>query len=319
MPAKGALAPCPPRHTSPGAISSSTSHHRDGRIESCLPYLTLAQFFNYLAFMMQKIRTSRALPSGARMHPLAALVLPAGSKWVVSARTGRRGQGARTRRCHSIVEESQHSHRRSAPARVLAYFRRAALAASILLVFGACSGSSSDDVDTASTEANDDVVNTASTEADDDVVDTESAETCDDEEIGDEGIAVCKHPGIDVDDLTNLDDLPTGEGYVVPMELSVPGALEKSLVEDVVQQHLQEVQQCYNQQLQRNPDLAGEVIVEWMLAPSGDVFSASIGESDLDSQSVERCITQRIRRWTFPEPDDAGVARVQYTFDFEVR
>ena len=45
------------------------------------------------------------------------VVLTAGSTWVVPARTGRGGQGAVTRRCRSIVEEPQHSHRRSAPPR----------------------------------------------------------------------------------------------------------------------------------------------------------------------------------------------------------
>ena len=44
------------------------------------------------------------------------------------------------------------------------------------------------------------------------------------------------------------------------------------------------------------------------------VQSASVTNSTISNSRVEGCISQSVRRWTFPAPDGGGVVGVNYPF-----
>ncbi len=113
-----------------------------------------------------------------------------------------------------------------------------------------------------------------------------------------------------------LDERDTLEPQVIPEDPVTTGALDREIIQRVVRQHRREIQHCYEQQLQRNPDLAGRVTMQWVISPTGEVVTASVEESSLNDSSVEQCMAQRIQRWSFPEPDGGGVVRVNYPFNF---
>ncbi len=114
----------------------------------------------------------------------------------------------------------------------------------------------------------------------------------------------------------DLGDGQTLEPEVIPGEPETTGALDREIIQRVVRQHRREIRHCYQQELQRNPDLAGRVTIEWVISPTGDVVSASVRDTTMNNSTVERCMAQRIQRWKFPEPDGGGVVRVNYPFNF---
>ena len=130
--------------------------------------------------------------------------------------------------------------------------------------------------------------------------------------VGTGGSGMTPGDGVDGD----LGDADIGDPQVVPQEPETQGALDREIIQRVVRQNRRQIRHCYEQQLQRNPDLSGTVTMEWVISPTGDVVNASVSESTLNSSEVEQCMSQRIRQWSFPEPDGGGVVRVNYPFNF---
>lgn len=94
----------------------------------------------------------------------------------------------------------------------------------------------------------------------------------------------------------------------------VRGALDKELVRRVVRQHLNEVRYCYEQALSRQPTLAGRVVVQFTIAPTGRVLVSALQSSSLEAPNVEACVVAATRRWEFPQPSGGGLVVVSYPF-----
>ena len=94
----------------------------------------------------------------------------------------------------------------------------------------------------------------------------------------------------------------------------VVGGLDKDLIRRVVRAHVNEVRHCYNLGLARDPNLKGRVAVQFTIGATGKVSSAVVAESDLKDSSVGACISQAVRRWSFPKPASGGAAMVTYPF-----
>jgi TonB family protein len=94
----------------------------------------------------------------------------------------------------------------------------------------------------------------------------------------------------------------------------VRGSLSREVIRRVIQRHINEVRFCYEQELNSRPDLEGRVMVSFIIASTGAVQSASVGNSTINNARVEGCIVQAVQRWTFPAPDGGGVVGVNYPF-----
>ncbi len=104
---------------------------------------------------------------------------------------------------------------------------------------------------------------------------------------------------------------------VIPGKTTVIGGLDKDVIMKVIKRHQNEIKFCYEQELQKNPALAGKVAVAWTIDPSGGVSEANVSESSISNANVEGCIVQRIRRWKFPEPQGGGVVNVTFPWIFK--
>lgn len=104
---------------------------------------------------------------------------------------------------------------------------------------------------------------------------------------------------------------------VIPGKTTVVGGLDKDVIMKVIKRHQNEIKFCYEQELQKNPALAGKVAVAWTIDPSGAVSEANVSESSISNANVEGCIVQRIRRWKFPEPQGGGVVNVTFPWIFK--
>lgn len=95
------------------------------------------------------------------------------------------------------------------------------------------------------------------------------------------------------------------------------GALDKDVIRDIVRANLDGIRDCYNEGLQKDPQLAGRVAIKFVIGPEGLVGSAVIEESNLPDASVAQCIAGVVGRMQFPKPRGGGNVIVTYPFNLE--
>ncbi len=93
-------------------------------------------------------------------------------------------------------------------------------------------------------------------------------------------------------------------------------------ISDIVLENKNQVQYCYWTLKRRDSSLKGRVVVEFTIAPSGEVIRVRIRESNWGGNSlgneVERCIENVIKSWHFePIPDAEGNVTAGATYIFE--
>jgi len=96
---------------------------------------------------------------------------------------------------------------------------------------------------------------------------------------------------------------------------SVSGQLPPELVARVIRQGHRQFQSCYTQGLDRNPTLAGQLSVRFVIGRRGEVSHATNGGSDLADAAVVRCVVDAFYELSFPEPKD-GIVSVQFPMRF---
>lgn len=93
------------------------------------------------------------------------------------------------------------------------------------------------------------------------------------------------------------------------------GSLDKAAIASVVGKNIGQVRYCYERTLLKSPNLRGKVVVQWTIAPTGKVRSASTQFSSVTSDDLTRCILGKIKSWKFPKPT-GGQVIVSYPFIF---
>jgi pSer/pThr/pTyr-binding forkhead associated (FHA) protein len=94
------------------------------------------------------------------------------------------------------------------------------------------------------------------------------------------------------------------------------GALDKSIIDRIVKQHLAKIRYCYQKELNKNPKLFGKIVVKFVIAKDGSVSTASTKSTTLRNPIVEKCINSRFMRMRFPAPKGGGIVIVSYPFVF---
>lgn len=94
------------------------------------------------------------------------------------------------------------------------------------------------------------------------------------------------------------------------------GALDKTVIDRVVKRHLNQIRYCYQRELQMQPNLAGKVVIKFVVAKDGSVSSAAIKSSTLAHEATEQCLVSRFMRMQFPSPQGGGIVIVSYPFLF---
>lgn len=111
----------------------------------------------------------------------------------------------------------------------------------------------------------------------------------------------------------NLKGRKAGAPEVVPGTAEVRGSLDKDLIRRIIRRHINEVKFCYESELTRKPDLQGRVMVQFTIAPTGQVAASIVQSSTMNNPPVEQCIANAVRRWEFPKPQ-GGIVVVTYPF-----
>ena len=99
---------------------------------------------------------------------------------------------------------------------------------------------------------------------------------------------------------------------VVLGDPSISGALDPSVVERVMSTHRKGLSSCYQEELDKSPELSGEMAVSFVIAPDGLVARASSKHSTVEGPVLEECLKKRLLRMRFPSPKDGGSVEVTY-------
>lgn len=111
----------------------------------------------------------------------------------------------------------------------------------------------------------------------------------------------------------------SGEGkalstVALSQELVLEGGLDRTVVQATIAKYLSQVRACYENGLQKNPGLAGQVTMNFEIGGGGDLNFARVERTSLDDKNVEACISQRMLGWKFPKPRGGVGVKVSYPF-----
>ena len=94
------------------------------------------------------------------------------------------------------------------------------------------------------------------------------------------------------------------------------GSLDKEDIRKVIRAHVDEARSCYDAIATTKPAAVGKVMVRFGIAPSGAVETSCLVSSELDDESVDRCLLDMTHAWRFPKPEGGGWVVVSYPFVF---
>ena len=85
----------------------------------------------------------------------------------------------------------------------------------------------------------------------------------------------------------------------------------------MINSHNDAIEYCYKKEAKLNPNLKGDVLVEFTIQFNGRVRSVRVIQSSLRSKKVESCISGRIRGWRFKPIDRSeGDVKVRQKYIF---
>ncbi|MEM6532267.1 MAG: AgmX/PglI C-terminal domain-containing protein [Myxococcota bacterium] len=100
-------------------------------------------------------------------------------------------------------------------------------------------------------------------------------------------------------------------------EKKKPYQIDQKVLKSVMQQGQEKVNLCYAHALERVPELAGRIVAELDVVPTGAVKKASIAESTLDDTAVEKCVARVVRAFVFPKNATPEPTQVTYYWQFQ--
>ncbi len=113
-----------------------------------------------------------------------------------------------------------------------------------------------------------------------------------------------------------------GHGKVGGAVISAPsrkaevrGQLDRELIAKVINEHMGEIRGCYERALLKEAGLAGKLVLEWTIEPTGIVSDIRVKNVTLRGPEVPNCIIGSLRGWAFPKPKGGKVV-VSYPFLF---
>ncbi len=112
---------------------------------------------------------------------------------------------------------------------------------------------------------------------------------------------------------SNATIVPGGEGE------SIGAGMDKEAIRRVVREHINDLRTCYEQELNRDPNLSGKLVLQWEIKEGGRVGKVSaVNRGDtIRNQKVIRCCQNVLAEWRFPEPPAGMVGIVVYPFIFQ--
>ena len=94
------------------------------------------------------------------------------------------------------------------------------------------------------------------------------------------------------------------------------GDFDANLVVQQIRRRLSAIQRCYENELRRDPTLAGKVTVQFTIVERGTVSNASASENTTGSPAVATCVVRTVSSFRFNPGPEGGSVQFRYPFVF---
>lgn len=99
-------------------------------------------------------------------------------------------------------------------------------------------------------------------------------------------------------------------------EVGGTGEFDSNVVVSTIKARLRAIQMCYEQQLRRNPTLAGKVTIEFTIQPRGNVTDVKVKENTTGDAAVGTCVANTVSTFRFNPGPEGGSVSYSYPFVF---
>ena len=102
----------------------------------------------------------------------------------------------------------------------------------------------------------------------------------------------------------------TSNVEVTEIESLVVGQVNKMEIRDVIENHLVDIQYCYNSSYLNLPTQGVETMLKFSLSPFGQINYVSIDATTFSLRQSESCLENLFHKFSYPTPTDKNVATV---------
>jgi Ca-activated chloride channel family protein len=95
-------------------------------------------------------------------------------------------------------------------------------------------------------------------------------------------------------------------------QIVVNGGVSQASVQHVAKKHNSEILSCYQQALQKQPNVQGKLVIKLAIAANGHVTQASFVSNPFSDQTLVACLTQKLKQWRFANARAPGEATITY-------
>lgn len=89
--------------------------------------------------------------------------------------------------------------------------------------------------------------------------------------------------------------------YPIEQTLRIEGKLDKEILREYVIKHRYKLQECYQEVLEKDPGVKGEVSLQFTLTSDGKVLAAVARQSTIESKALKACVLKEIKAWKLPK------------------
>jgi TonB family protein len=105
----------------------------------------------------------------------------------------------------------------------------------------------------------------------------------------------------------------------VSIEAVIKGGSTEGALRDVIKEHLDEIETCYDIARKKKPGLQGRIVLNFEIAFKGRVKGLRIVSNRLHNKNLEMCVIQQIKQWHFSAPKGYWEPTVTMTIVFKAR
>jgi Ca-activated chloride channel family protein len=96
------------------------------------------------------------------------------------------------------------------------------------------------------------------------------------------------------------------------VQIVVNGGISKERVQQAATTRLNEILACYQQTLQKQPNLQGKLAIKLTIAANGLVSQVIIVSEPANDKTFVACLTQKLKQWRFAGVRNQGEATITY-------
>ena len=97
---------------------------------------------------------------------------------------------------------------------------------------------------------------------------------------------------------------------------SCVNCIDKRDVDVAVKMRMDKIRECYQRELRRTPNLAGELMMSFVVQRDGTVGSATVKRSSINNVAVEACVREQFLMMKFAKPPGNQTISVNYPIVF---